>query len=206
MTYAQATLLERDRPAPPRLTLRAHQERVFDELRGTMAEGHRRIMLCAPTGYGKTEVACAIMSLTRAKGKRVAFVAGCKELVWQAAKRLQGYGIPHGMTQAENQYGRSEKIQVLSAQTLERRGSYPEGLDLVIIDEAHEIRVKLMAWLAAMGVRYIGLSATPITPNLGRYYDTVINASTTAELLEGKLVGPLEDVRREAHEATQRLP
>ena len=188
--YAQGSLL--DAPAGQKnLSLYDFQEEGYEGLRELFLQGYKSPMLGMPTGSGKTELSIAMMNMTRKKGKRAAFVAANKELVWQTAERLTKYGIPHGMVQANNIYGRGEKIQVLSAQTLERRDFFPGDLDIVFVDEAHEIRVALMAALKKWGGRYVGLSATPLTPGLADHYDSIINPTTTLKLLERKLLVPL---------------
>jgi DNA repair protein RadD len=41
--------------------LRPHQARALEDLRGSIASGHRRPMLQAPTGFGKTLTAAHII-------------------------------------------------------------------------------------------------------------------------------------------------
>jgi len=53
--------------------LRPHQERALEALRASLASGHRRPMLQAPTGFGKTLTAAHIIQRALDKGKRIAF-------------------------------------------------------------------------------------------------------------------------------------
>lgn len=55
------------------LKLREHQQEVVDKIREGFKE-HRCQLLYAPTGFGKTEVAMAIMKEISADYKRVAMV------------------------------------------------------------------------------------------------------------------------------------
>ena len=52
------------------LHLREHQEEVIESLREGFRQGHRCQLLYAPTGFGKTEVAIALMKATSDKYKR----------------------------------------------------------------------------------------------------------------------------------------
>ena len=76
-------------------------------------------------------------------------------------------------------------IQIASVQTLQRREIPPA--DLVMIDEAHRWYDFYGEWLkdpAWAHVPFIGLSATPWTRGLGRYFDKLIVAATTNELID----------------------
>ena len=57
------------------LSLREHQSNVIDALRDGFREGIQSQLLYAPTGFGKTEVAIALMKATRDKWKRAAMVS-----------------------------------------------------------------------------------------------------------------------------------
>ena len=117
------------------LELRIHQEEVVQKLREGFANGHRCQLLYAPTGFGKTEVAMAIMKAVADKYKKCAMVMDRIVLVDQTSRRLTKYGIEHGVMQAGHWRHRPyEHIQVCSAQTLEKRQAFPD-IDLLIVDE-----------------------------------------------------------------------
>jgi len=127
------------------LELRIHQEEVVQKLREGFANGHRCQLLYAPTGFGKTEVAMAIMKAVAEKYKKCAMVMDRIVLVDQTSRRLTKYGIEHGVMQSGHWRHRPyEHIQVCSAQTLEKRQTFPE-IDLLIIDECHITR---KVWLS----------------------------------------------------------
>ena len=129
-------------------------------------------------------------ALTR--GSRVAFVADSIPLVDQTHKRLSAYGIPHGVAQgSKNTYGRDRKVQVWSAQTAEARNLINSNLDMIVFDECHIQRTKLMKAAKEVDLYVLGLSATPLTKRLGDYYTHVTNAVTTDWLLNN--VNPLTD-------------
>ncbi len=164
------------------LNLRNYQSNAVDALRAELRAGHKRIILCAPTGAGKTETAIHVIQEARAKGERVAFVADRVVLVAQTSQRLSQYGIPHGVAQGSNTRGGAEPVQVWSSQTIARRGRWPD-LDLLLIDEAHTQHKTLLSLARRWDGPVIGLTATPLTPGLGKHYSTVVNVTTTDRLL-----------------------
>ena len=171
--------------------LRPHQEKTLDRLRDAFRAGHRCVMLYAPTGAGKTEMAISLMDATARKFNRAAMVLDRVMLCDQTSKRLEKYSIDHGVLQAGHwRYRPAEKIQVCSAQTLEARGSFPP-CDLVIIDEAHSQRSDTTEFARKSDVRVIGLSASPFTAGLGNTYTAVVSATTTKELVDQGWLTPL---------------
>lgn len=173
-----------------KLELRPHQSEGFDALRAGFAAGKRTQIFYLPTGGGKTETAIALMSAAAEKGRRAAMVMDRIVLCDQTSKRLDKYGISHGVMQASHwRYRPHERIQVCSAQTLERRDSLP-NIDLLIVDECHNSREQLTEFIRARGdVKVVGLTATPFTKGLGRTYSQVVSTATTDELVcNGNLV------------------
>ena len=174
------------------LNLRPYQEKTLEELRNGFLSGKRVQILYAPTGAGKTEMAIALMAATKAKGNKTAMLLDRVVLCDQTSGRLERYNIDHGVMQAGHwRYKPYENIQVCSAQTLERRGSFP-GLNLLIVDECHQTRAQTMDFIKNNpDVRVIGLTATPFTKGLGKVYENVISTVTTKELVDDKVLVPL---------------
>jgi superfamily II DNA or RNA helicase len=149
--------------------------------------------LYAPTGAGKTEIAIALMEYSRRMGRRSAMIMDRIVLCNQTSTRLDSYGIEHGVLQASHwRYRPAERIQVCSAQTLEKRKSFP-GLDLLIVDEAHQIRKATAKFIDAHpSIKVIGLSATPFTKGLGNVFTNVVNTVTTKDLVDTGMLVPLK--------------
>ena len=68
------------------LELRPHQQDVVTKIEDGFADGHRCQLLYAPTGFGKTEVAMAIMKEVSAKYKKTAMVLDRIVLVNQTSR------------------------------------------------------------------------------------------------------------------------
>ncbi|GAA0235904.1 Putative DNA repair helicase RadD [Methylorubrum aminovorans] len=174
-------------------TLHPHQVKALDGLRSSLMAGFRRPMLQAPTGFGKTVLAGAIVKGARAKGKRVLFVVPAISLIDQTVRSFWAEGITDiGVIQGQHPMTRPEApVQVASIQTLQRRAIPP--FDVVVVDEAHRWFEMLGQWMAAetwQKVPFIGLSATPWTRGLGKHYDDLIQVTTTAELIEAGYLSP----------------
>jgi DNA repair protein RadD len=165
--------------------LRPHQERALDELRQSLRRGKRRPMVQMPTGAGKTRFADEIIRGARDKGKRVAFCVPRKTLIDQTIREFEREGITAiGVMQAAHlRTDGRQPVQICSVQTLARR-KRPE-VDLVIVDEAHEAHKAVLTWIAECpDLPFIGLSATPWSRGLGKFYDDLIIAATTRELID----------------------
>ena len=175
------------------LQLREHQEWVIDALRDGFKQGHRAQLLYAPTGFGKTEVAISLMKATSDNYKRSSMILDRIVLVDQTSMRLSKYRINHGVYQANHwKYDTTERIQVCSAQTLERRNKFPD-IDLLIVDECHITRKKITDLIQDNPkLKVIGLTATPFTKGLGKIYSNVICASTTGALVDKSWLTPLK--------------
>lgn len=123
-------------PAAP-LELWPHQQDALAKLRASLIAGHRRPLIQAPTGFGKTLLAATIAEGACAKGNRLIFTAPALSLIDQTVERFNAQGIHDiGVMQADHwMTDRGRMIQVASVQTLARRKIPPAAI--VIIDEAH---------------------------------------------------------------------
>lgn len=175
------------------LNLRDHQLEVIQKLRDGFKQGHRAQLLYAPTGFGKTEVAIYLMKATAEKYNKAAIVLDRLVLVDQTSERLEKYNLGHGVFQSGHwKFARNERLQVCSAQTLERRDNFPE-IDLLIVDECHIARKQTIEFIKANPqVKVIGLTATPFTKGLGDVYTNVVCGATTGWLVDKSWLCPLK--------------
>jgi superfamily II DNA or RNA helicase len=148
-------------------------------------------MLQAPTGFGKTLTAAHIIQRALDKGKRVAFTVPALSLIEQTVEAFEAEGIRCiGVVQGiHERTDRDQPLQVCSIQTVARR-KRPD-VDLVIVDEAHQLNREIFRWMKdCPGIPFIGLSATPWARGLGKYYDDLIIAATTVDLIRDGYLSP----------------
>lgn len=171
-----------------RVTLRDYQADAFEKARDAVRQGAKRILIVAPTGGGKTVLASALMEMVKEKGKRASFVVDRLSLVDQTSKTFDKYGLDHGVIQGDHERFRpAMPLQLCSIQTLGRR-RWPET-QVDIFDEAHVLHTTHKKRLTEKASIVIGLTATPFTKGLGKWFDVVINVKTTRALInEGWLV------------------
>jgi len=174
------------------LILREHQTAILDKLRSGFAVGHRAQALYGPCGFGKTEVAIAMMKAAADKGTRCAMVVDRRILCTQTSARLWKYGIDHGVMMAGSDRWRPEqKIQICTAQTLEKRDGFP-AINLLIVDEAHCVRESTAEFIKNHPhIKVVGLSGSPFTKGMGAIYSNVESAVTIEQLVDKKwLISP----------------
>lgn len=173
--------------------LRDDQAFALDELRRAVGSGCRRVMMQAPTGFGKTVLSAAVVESAQAKGKRVLFTVPAIALVDQTVEAFWAQGVRDiGVIQAQHSMTDwSKPVQIASVQTLQKR-TLPKA-DVVLIDEAHKWFRFYEKWFFDAewkDIPIIGLSATPWTKGLGRYYGKLIVAGTTEALIEAGSLSP----------------
>lgn len=163
---------------------RAFQADAHDRLRAGVREGHRCLMLMAPTGAGKTYLGMRVAHEALQRDRRVIFVCDRSTLILQTSAVADRYGLTaHGVLQANHwRFNLNEHFQIASAQTLARR-SWPDA-DVIIVDEAHTQHSSTVEHIRSTKAVVIGLSATPFSKGLARTYTKLINATTMHDLVE----------------------
>jgi superfamily II DNA or RNA helicase len=187
--------------------LRPRQLRAITEVRDAIREGHRRIILQAPTGFGKTLTAAHIIAAALKKGSRPLFTCPAISLVDQTLAAFEREGIHDiGVMQAQHERtNHSASVQIASVQTLIRRACPEVGFAL--IDEVHESWDTFDALLDSPAWKdkvVIGLSATPWAKGMGLRWTKLVIAGTIHDMIaEGHacpatVYGPEKDLDRDA--------
>lgn len=169
-----------------------YQSRAVEALRDNIRSGIKRQILCAPTGSGKTVIATHMIGEAARRGSRAIFVCDRIALIDQTSGTFDGEGIRHGVIQGDHwRYRPHHEIQVASAQTLARRG-WPDGLDLIIVDEAHTMHDVVRERIMRDDVIAIGLTATPFAQGMGDVYQAIVSVTTTYDLIDQRRLAPFE--------------
>lgn len=173
------------------IVLRPYQSDSIEALRDGFRKGHKRQVLAAATGAGKSILAMAMLDYAREKGSKVMFVCDRRVLVNQFSAHLTNHDIEHGVYMADHwRYRPHEKVQVASIQTLEKMGAFPHT-ELIFIDEIHAVMRKSIKKFMDNNpnTMIIGLTATPFHEDLGKYFTNIVNVVTMEQLVkEGFLV------------------
>lgn len=188
------TLFEVETPnysSPSFPELRDFQKDAHAQLRAGYAAGHRRQLIMAPTGAGKTILGLNICQQALVKGKRAIFVCDRTTLINQTSAAADQCGLSaHGIIQANHwRYNPDMPFQIASAHTLARR-QWPRA-DVIVIDEAH---TQIKAWtehIQTCDASVIGLSATPFSDGLGKLFTNLVNATTMHALTQAGILVPM---------------
>jgi len=136
--------------------LRPYQVDSVGQVQRAFQQGSRRVILCLPTGAGKTVIFSDIAAKAAAKGKRVAILTHRRELLSQA--------------------GKLNSCEVLMVETLNnqiKRGLDLSQYDLLVIDEAHIGNFRKV--LEGFKGFVIGATATPVSsPPLKEQYNAIV--------------------------------
>ena len=170
--------------------LRPYQTDALNAFFAAVREGHKRVMLCAATGAGKTLIAMGLIEHLRKHDKRINFIVDRTVLVNQTSDSFAKFGVMHGATAGAVTFGTMEPVMIRSAQTTRSRGLDLAIADLNIVDEAH-ITHRAVAEQMDNGKVWLGLSASPFARGLGDLWDTVINVTSTDALVESGHLAPL---------------
>ena len=103
------------------IVLRQYQKDVLNDLIRSTRKGHKKIILQAATGSGKTIMAGALVQYALSKGKRVLFLAHRRELIIQARDKMEMMGVDAGIIMANISPNVFSSVQIASIQTLSSR-------------------------------------------------------------------------------------
>lgn len=193
-----------DRPEVPILPanligvgLRDYQWLMLLEAARLMRIGHRRILLQAPTGAGKTVIATALMGGAARQGLSSEFIVHRKELIKQTSVAFTARGLTHGFVAAGWPNDPNTGITLAGVQTLANRlaGLFPPNL--VICDEAHHATSETWARVLSSykDAYVIGLTATPERLDgrgLAEHFDVMVQGPSVATLIRRGFLAPFE--------------
>lgn len=171
------------------MILRDYQQRALDECREAYRQRQRAVLLCIPTGGGKTVTASTVVHGASNKGNVTWWLTHRRELITQASQTFYQLGIPHGTIQSGHVSNPNACVQVASVQSIVRKLDDLPAPDLLVFDETHHLGSA--SWQAIFDrfprARVLGLTATPWRldgAGLGRWFERMVLGPSTAELIE----------------------
>jgi DNA repair protein RadD len=172
-------------------TLRTYQVDTIDRTFAELRAGKRSVLVVGPTGMGKTVALSEVIRRHRAhpKGGRVLVAVHRGELVGQTRRKLLDAGLERvGVIAGDRDEDHGAPVLVATTQTLLARGQWPDGVTLLILDEAHHYRAD--EWRAVPehypNAYTIGFTATPERSDgspLGDIFASMVVAVQTPELI-----------------------
>lgn len=176
------------------IALRSHQTRTVDAVRAAFRRV-RRVLIAAPTGFGKTAVAAVLIARAVERGRCVLFLVHLREVVLDTARRLTAAGVACGVLMA-GERATDARVQVACIATVAAREAHPPA-DLVIWDEAHHAAADTYRAIAAQypGAFHLGLTATPERSDgagLRDAFDEIVVGATVRELVDGGYLAPID--------------
>ena len=173
------------------MDLRDYQQQCIDDLRAAFAKKHRRVLLVAPTGAGKTVMFSYLTQKLTERGNRVLLLAHRDFLLDQIGGTLARFDIPHGFIAAKRKRELCHLTQVAGVHTLKNRvGKIAWQPDWIICDEAHHATAG--SWNTIMQAyptaRVLGVTATPQRldgKGLGDVFDHMVLGPRVQDLMDG---------------------
>ena len=198
-------------------TLYDHQEDLRDRTRAALAE-HRRVILCAGCGVGKTRIAKWILGAAanrtpnQNQSGRSLFVVQGRPLVRNASESfLEPPELPHGLIMSGEDTAHGYRTQVASIDTMlswcvEGKTYSPKTtFDMIVMDEAEHHLPKFKTFMAAHDAKRkqlglhdpfgIGLTASPTGRGLADLYQKIEFGPATTWLIENGFLSPFRYFR-----------
>ena len=169
------------------MNLRPYQQDSKDQIRALFSKGHKRVVLCKPTGAGKTVTFASISFDAVKRGNKVLVVVDRKELLDQAHSKLRAYGLRTSIISGGRYASRMAEAYVATVQTLTKRPVL--NVDLIIVDECHKQTFdKLFEIPAYESVFCVGATATPVRTGkmtqLSDIYTDMVTPVTVSNLID----------------------
>ncbi len=186
---------------PYQVDLYQRTRRAAVELRRIAPTKPAAVLLVLPTGGGKTAIAGELIKNTTTNGGRTLVLAHRRELIKQMWTRLHAIDVDAGIVMAGVPMRSDLPVQVASKDTIAARGYAPDGIDLIVVDEAHhaaadDYRAILGAYPNAKAI--LGLTATPERSDgttMSPPFDRLVVACQISDLMRDGWLLPCDIVR-----------
>jgi len=178
------------------ISLRPYQAEAKRLLLDGFKKGHKRQVLCAPTGAGKTVVFSDMIHGAYSKGTQILVLTDRIELFSQTLKAIGNHNIIPQIVKAESKtFFPSAPVTLGMVETIKRRMEKPEFKEynpkLIILDEAH--KGNFVGIIEKFPNAFIvGCTATPIGKHFHKYYTNIVNNINISELVRQGYLAPIK--------------
>lgn len=169
--------------------LRDYQVKTIDETRQAMREGHRAVLVCSPTGSGKTRLTAEMLSTAATRGMSSLFLCHRRELILQTSLAFRDLNIGHGVIAGSFPFSARPMVQIGSVQTVKNKLGRIREPRLIVFDECHHLAAgtwtKIYEYYPDAFV--IGLTATPERldgTGLIKYFSKIVYGPPAQELID----------------------
>lgn len=169
--------------------LRDYQADLINRTRAAL-QRHRSVIVCAPTGSGKTALASYMIARAAERQKTAWFVCHRDFLLTQTAAAFDQVGVSYGFIAAGREFNPYQRVQIAAIDTLRRRLDRLTPPDFIVLDEAHHVAARtwssVVDW-AGKQCRIVGLSATPARLDgrgLDNHFGEIVNGPSVRWLMD----------------------
>lgn len=186
-------------PRPKLPPCRPYQLDALERGRAAIAQGAQSVLLCMPTGTGKTRTAVEACVCHVAMGGTVLLAAPRRELVAQITAVLEAAGL-----------ALESNVFVRTIQELSMPGAVIPQVSMVVLDEARHYLADTWSQIqkSLPHAVYLGLDATPERGDgrgLGAMFDVLVEAISVRDAIAGGYLVPVEVLRPEHALAAREL-
>lgn len=176
------------------IKLRPYQELSIKKLREHIIRGLKKLILCAPTGAGKTIMFSFMVSSAVSKGKKCLILSNRSELLTQTGGALENFGLkPIVIKPNRKIHYLNGTLYIGMSQTVKRRMNqkmyidFVKSLDLIVIDEAHHQDHNFIHEHISENTVVIGATATPYRESnqgsLDSFYNSIVDVVSIEDLI-----------------------
>lgn len=174
------------------IVLREYQQTLIASLRSSILKGHKKVVLCAPTGAGKTIMFTYMIAEHIKKGGRALVFTHRKELLKQAGSSFEKFGLTPEFINAGSKPDLDKPLHVAMIETFDRRKDdlslFLQQKTLIIIDECHINNFTKSFEHIGNDTVVIGATATPYRkgsdiPGLSEFYTDLVQDVDTPDLV-----------------------
>lgn len=174
------------------LKLREYQQKIIHGLRCSLKKGNKRLIMCAPTGSGKTVMFTYMVSEHLKRGGKVLIISHRLELINQTDSTISKFNLNPELITAGSKTDFEKNLHIAMIETIYKRvANYSDFINsrtMIIMDEAHLTPFnKIFPFISEKTV-CIGATATPLRTGkqecLSLFYTDLIQEVDTYQLIQ----------------------